>query len=287
MSSTNRFKGNGWIASSAGLLLFALLAATVNAAAPSDLDSLSKEAAQNYSTKEGRSYFERFEQAIMPTFRKAMETCGGSMPDTEEPADFVFVIAADGTVKRLLYSSDIPFGECVGSKLRAIKTVPMPPRDSWVVALGAANHQHAGKPKGAPDHSIPMSEQALAAYKKAIAPYVAETRATFPAAKKRFLAGLPAGDVFSVRVPLIDSDGKREDAFIDVETIKDGKITGTIESDLSLVTTFKRGERITFPESDIDNWVIVRPNGTEEGNVVGKFLDTYRGEESGDKAPAK
>jgi uncharacterized protein YegJ (DUF2314 family) len=175
----------------------------------------------------------------------------------------------------------------VGSKLRAIKTVPKPPRDSWVVALGAANHQHAEQAKGPPDRAIPMKDRALAAYKKAIAPYVAEARATFPAAKKRFLAGLPTGNVFSVRVPLIESDGKREDAFIKVETIMDGKITGTIESELSLVTTFKQGERITFPESDIDNWVIVRPDGTEEGNVVGKFLDTYRGEELGDKAPAK
>ena len=64
------------------------------------------------------------------------------MPDTKEPASIVFVIAADGTVKRLLYSTDIPFGRCIGSKVRAIKTLPKPPRDNWVVALGAANHHH-------------------------------------------------------------------------------------------------------------------------------------------------
>jgi len=42
------------------------------------------------------------------------------------------------------------------------------------------------------------------------------------------------------------------------------------------VVVGKSGQRITIPESKIDNWVIVRPDGTEEGNYVGKFLDHYK-----------
>src|SRR5205814_5473500 len=117
----------------------------------------------------------------------------------------------------------------------------------------------------------------MAAYDKAVAPYVAKARATYPAAKRRFLAGLPPGHRFSVRVPVFDRGGlRREDSFIGVQKIKGGNITGTIESTLTVVKDYKTGQRITFPESKIDNWLILRPDGTEEGNYVGKFLDHYK-----------
>ena len=29
-------------------------------------------------------------------------------------------------------------------------------------------------------------------------------------------------------------------------------------------------------ESDVLDWTISKPDGTEEGNFVGKFLDTYK-----------
>ena len=260
----------------AATLTSCALVATV--AATSELESLTKQAGDNYSTKEGQRYlFQEFEKAILPVFSKALQTCSASRPDTKEPASFAFLIGADGTVKRMLYSTDIPFGVCVGSKLRAIKKLPKPPRDNWAVALGAANHQHEEKSKGPPDKPVGMtSKDKLAAYDRAIAPYVAKARATYPEAKKRFLAGLPPGYRFSVRVPLFDPDGKREDSFVAVEKISGGKITGTIESHLTLVSRYKTGQHITVPESQIDNWVIVRPDGTEEGNAVGKFLDHYK-----------
>lgn len=88
---------------------------------------------------------------------------------------------------------------------------------------------------------------------------------------------LPPGHRFSVRVPLIDRDsGQREDTFVGVEKIERGQITGTIGNELLAVKNYKTGQRITFPESRIDNWLILRPDGTEEGNFVGKFLDHYK-----------
>jgi hypothetical protein len=247
------------------------------AAATSELESLERQASANYSTKEGQRYIEEFQNAILPVFSKALQTCSSTMPDTKEPATFAFVVAADGAVKRMLYSTDIPFGVCIGKKLGVIKTVPKPPRDGWVVALGAANHQNEERAKGPPNKPLGMtSKEKLAAYDRAIAPYVAKARATYPSAKKRFLAGLPPGHRFSVRVPLFDADGSREDSFVDVEKISGGKITGTIATNLLLVSRYKTGQRITIPESQIDNWLILRPDGTEEGNAVGKFLDHYK-----------
>lgn len=246
-------------------------------AAASELESLTKKAGENYRTKEGRRYFDAFDKAIMPVFGKALDSCSKSTPDTKEPASFVFVVAADGKVARLLYSTDMPFGVCVGSKLRAVKTVPKPPHDGWAVALGVANHRHEEQAKGPPDKPARLNtKEQLAAYDRAIAPYVAKARATYPGAKKRFLAGLAPGFRFSVRVPLFDPDGAREDTFIAVEKISGGKITGIIINQLLVVSTYKTGQRITVPESKIDNWVILRPDGTEEGNPVGKFLDHYK-----------
>jgi len=260
-----------------GLLATCSLAAAV-VAASADLESLDNQARQNSGTKKGQQYLEDFQNAILPVFSKALQTCTPITPDTKEPATLAFLISSDGSVKRMLYSTNIPFGACLGSKLRAIKKVPKPPGDNWAVALGAANHHQAeGAKKGPPDKPVAMStSEKLAAYDRAIAPYVAEARATYPAARKRFLAGLPPGYRFSVRAPLRDPDGKREDSFIAVEKISGGKITGSIASRLMLVSHYKEGQRITIPESQIDNWVIVRPDGTEEGNPVGKFLDHYK-----------
>ena len=52
------------------------------------------------------------------------------------------------------------------------------------------------------------------------------------------------------------------------------KDNGTIESELGAVRDYKTGQQITFPETEVDDWMILRPDGSEEGNFVGKFMDT-------------
>jgi uncharacterized protein YegJ (DUF2314 family) len=263
------------------LTLCSLVAA---AAASGELESLTKQAGQNFQTKEGQRYLQAFQKGIMPTFGKALDTCSSSMPDTKEPATIVFIVAAGGTVKRLLYSTDIPFGTCVGPKLRAIKTLPKPPHDNWVVALGAANHHHEeqARAKAPVDQSTATrGREQVEAYDRAIAPYVAKARASYPSAKKRYLAGLPSGYTFAVWIRLYQNDEKarenrHEDIFVVVEQIKNGAIRGYISNNLDLLTNYKKGQRIEFPESDVKNWVIVRPDGSEEGNDVGKFLEHWK-----------
>jgi hypothetical protein len=57
---------------------------------------------------------------------------------------------------------------------------------------------------------------------KAEAPYIAKARATYPAAKQRFLAGLPRDYRFEVRKRLADPGGAAyEEVFIEVDAIKD------------------------------------------------------------------
>jgi uncharacterized protein YegJ (DUF2314 family) len=264
-----------------GSLTLCSVAAAI--AASGELESLMKQAAQNFQTKEGQRYLEAFQKGIMPTFGKALDTCS-TMPDTKEPASIVFVVAADGMVKRLLYSTDIPFGRCVGSKIRVIKALPKPPRDNWVVAIGAANHHHEEQARSrAPmdQSTATRGKEQVEAYDRAIAPYVAKARASYPSAKKRYLAGLPSGYTFAVWIRLYQNDEKtrenrHEDVFVVVEQIKNGTIRGYISNNLDLLTNYKKGQRIEVPESNVKNWVILRPDGSEEGNDVGKFLEHWK-----------
>jgi hypothetical protein len=113
-------------------------------------------------------------------------------------------------------------------------------------------------------------------YEKAIAPYVAEGRRTYPDAKKRYLEGLPPGHSFFVVTNLRDGSGVNEQVFISVAHIKDGRVTGRIASNILAVRGYKEGNPYSFPESELVDWLITRPDGSEEGNVVGKFLDEWQ-----------
>ena len=239
-----------------------------------EVEALLKQSSDRRNGKQARQYEDKFLKAIDPTLIAAMKTCTSKTPDTVEPGAIAFIIGVDGRVKRLLWSANIPMAECVGEKLRSITTLPRPPEDNWVDGIGVANHSTAEK--NAPvDKPFKATADQLAEYEKAISPYVAKARATYPAAKARFLAGLPPGYSFSVRVRLFDPNGQREDSFMTVQKISGGEITGVLGS-VDILHSYKRGQTITVKERNIDNWVIVRPDGTEEGNYVGKFLDHYK-----------
>src|SRR5262245_24296310 len=166
-------------------VFFGLCSLVAAIAATSQFEQLEKEAGRNISTDEGQRYLEQFTKGIISVFGPALNDCK-EKPDTKEPAIFYFVVGTDGTVKRLLYSRGIPFGVCVGSELRAIKTLPKPPRDSWVVAFGAANHHHEeqarAKAAAANKSTRTRGQEQVEAYDRAIAPYVAKARASYPAA---------------------------------------------------------------------------------------------------------
>jgi uncharacterized protein YegJ (DUF2314 family) len=132
----------------------------------------------------------------------------------------------------------------------------------------------------APESGTATAPMPLVKYDRVIAPYVAKARATYPAAKKRFRARLPRGWDFSVWVRLYQNDasGKHvaaEDCFLAVERIQEGRVWGILMNQPLIVRGYTRGDRVTAPESEVRNWMFVRPDGTEEGNVVGKFLEKH------------
>jgi uncharacterized protein YegJ (DUF2314 family) len=137
-----------------------------------------------------------------------------------------------------------------------------------------ANAQLA--PNAPPDKPVNVAKDQARRLEAAINPYIEQARKTYPEAKARYLAGLPKGEAFFVTAKLSDSQGHFEIVFIRVAKIIDGKITGQIANDITLVTSYKRGNEYTLSEADLLDWTISKADGSEEGNVVGKFLDTYK-----------
>ncbi len=144
----------------------------------------------------------------------------------------------------------------------------------FVAISGSA--QTRDYPKTPRDKPVHAEGEQVTDVDRAIAPYVAKARKTYPTAKKRFLAGLPAKYLFSLTTKLWDrSHTKFEVVFVVADQISDGKVTGHLASHTKQPVGYDFGDQITFPESQIMDWTIVHPDGTEEGNIVGKFLDTY------------
>jgi hypothetical protein len=107
-----------------------------------------------------------------------------------------------------------------------------------------------------------------------IAGLVHQARFTWPPVRTRFELGLPKGNVLFVSLQLVDSDQRRETVFIRVLSLSGDRIKGMIASDLESVHGFKAGQTLEFAESAILDWTISRPDGSEEGNLIGKYLES-------------
>ena len=126
------------------------------------------------------------------------------------------------------------------------------------------------------DKPVASNAEQLKKFEDAIAPYVKKARETLPDAKKKYLAGLPKDQTLYVTIKLYDPSKKYEQAFVKVTSWKGEIIQGILSSELSLIHNHSKFEKLTCNESEILDWTISKPDGTEEGNFVGKFLDTYQ-----------
>jgi hypothetical protein len=132
-------------------------------------------------------------------------------------------------------------------------------------------------PNAPVDKPVPMIDECQLRQKlKVMQPYVDSARATWPAARSRYINGLPPGNTFFVTVRLTDPAKRVEQVFLVVDSVQNGRVFGRIRSPIQLVRGYRYGQPYDLPESDIMDWMIAKPDGSEEGNVVGKFLDTYR-----------
>jgi hypothetical protein len=128
-------------------------------------------------------------------------------------------------------------------------------------------------PAAPPDRPVHVRRESLASWRALLAPSIAKARETYPDAKRRYLAGLPPGETFFVTTMLSDPEGGLEQVFILVDHIEDSVITGRIFSDVGTVRGYKARDVYRFPETEVVDWLISKPDGSEEGNLVGKLID--------------
>jgi uncharacterized protein YegJ (DUF2314 family) len=153
--------------------------------------------------------------------------------------------------------------------------------------LGVVVASAAGAAPAPPDRPYQITREGKAKWQEQLAPLIQKARATYPEARDRYLRGLPRGQRFFVKYELPDeARGVTEQVFIRVDRVANGIITGRIASDLDLVRNHRQGDTVTFPEGDIVDWMIARPDGSEEGNLIGKYIDTLNAPQAPVPAPA-
>jgi len=143
-------------------------------------------------------------------------------------------------------------------------------------AVLGQSQQPKPSPTPPPDRPSEVTADEIKQFEESLKPYIEKARQTYPDAKKRYLAGLPKGQWFSLTTKIYDEQGRFESVFIAVREIKDGVVKGVIASEMNLVTKYKLGEAYSFAEKDLLDWTISHPDGTEEGNFVGKYIESLQ-----------
>jgi hypothetical protein len=97
---------------------------------PDAFHTLFAAASKKFDTKEGYDYVKKFEDWISNASTHALDTCE-SMPRTNLRCDIVFVIAADGRIRNMLFGPNNSFEQCISNNFRPAAIAPSPPADSW------------------------------------------------------------------------------------------------------------------------------------------------------------
>ncbi|TGD81768.1 hypothetical protein [Hymenobacter wooponensis] len=99
-----------------------------------------------------------------------------------------------------------------------------------------------------------------------------EAKRTLPQLRQRYQRGLQAGTTCYLTANVLNESATPEPLVVEVAAWQAGQVTGRIVR-LSPEGRTIAGALVTFEETVILDWLLLRPNGTEEGNYVGKYLD--------------
>ena len=117
---------------------------------------------------------------------------------------------------------------------------------------------------------------ALTRDETALADPVREALRTLPQAKKKFLAGLPAGDQFLLSVRVAASDTSFRQASARVLGWRGNTVQALLLPEAADSATPAEPMPVSFPETAVVDWTLLRASGREEGNYVGRYTDTAR-----------
>jgi hypothetical protein len=116
----------------------------------------------------------------------------------------------------------------------------------------------------------------LASAEAEIADPVREARRTMPQVRKRFQTGLPNGAQCLLLVRVVEGDTTFRAVAARVIGWRDGRVQALLPAAATSSGPPVASEKIpvSFPESAALDWTILRADGREEGNFVGRYLET-------------
>ena len=120
-----------------------------------------------------------------------------------------------------------------------------------------------------------MDSATAACLTKAVEGHVREARRTYPGARARFEKGLPKSHAFFVTTRIQGQAGRFEQAFVGVDSLRGTRVFGHIASGMSL-PGFRNGQLYELEEADVLDWTVSKPDGTEDGNFIGKYIDSLQ-----------
>jgi hypothetical protein len=102
----------------------------------------------------------------------------------------------------------------------------------------------------------------------AIAPYVAQPRATYPQAKARYLAKLPPQESFFVSAKLHDELGRQKMVFLAVDSLARDSIYGRIWNQVNVIRQYRAGDPYAVREAELLDRLISKPDGSTDTQVA-------------------
>lgn len=149
-----------------------------------------------------------------------------------------------------------------------------------VLLAGHATIAQTAAPAGPPVvlTAVPAAptgiREKMARADSALAEPMQQARRTLSQARKRYVAGLPGGTQCLVMVRILASDTSFRQVQARVIGWHNGAVQALISPALTAALTDLRP--VSFPEAAVLDWTFLAANGREEGNFVGKYLDTAR-----------
>jgi hypothetical protein len=108
---------------------------------------------------------------------------------------------------------------------------------------------------------------------------IAEATSKLDAVRSRFIAGLPTGHHLFVTTILRSGDAA-EQVFVAVRDWSNlDMVEGLLASPPHSVK-YRAGDVLQIPRTEVIDWTIARPDGSEEGNLLGKYLDSLQARQS-------
>ncbi|MDO7850380.1 hypothetical protein [Hymenobacter convexus] len=145
------------------------------------------------------------------------------------------------------------------------------------VSLAELVHAQGTTPVVLTADTAPASVRpALTRDETALADPVREALRTLPQAKKRFLAGLPSGDQFLLSVRVIATDTSFRQVSARVLGWHGNTVQALLLPDASGSASAAEPVPVSFPETAVVDWTLLRASGRQEGNYVGRYIDTSR-----------